>query len=228
MSGIVEINSQEIERIVYKGEPVITFKMMDSLHQRVDGRSRKTFYENKHRLIENEDYFKVPYKEWSKISGVRNSDTSQNHTVLTFLTQTGYLILVKSFQDELAWKIQRQLVKSYFVAKQIIEEKRPETNASIDVKLNRLNQLTHLVPIISKEELKRLKIEIMGDVAIRQCAHTTRIAVIMGEMNAGQSYRIVELAKKTGMNYNRCKSSIHKAYKRGALKRVCRGVYQVS
>ncbi len=36
---------------------------------------------------------------------------------MTFLTRTGYLMLVKSFNDDLAWKIQRQLVNRYFETK---------------------------------------------------------------------------------------------------------------
>lgn len=30
------------------------------------------------------------------------------------ITETGYLMLVKSFTDDLAWKVQRELVDSYF------------------------------------------------------------------------------------------------------------------
>lgn len=35
---------------------------------------------------------------------------------VTLLTKMGYLMLVKSFTDDLAWMVQRQLVKSYFEA----------------------------------------------------------------------------------------------------------------
>lgn len=30
---------------------------------------------------------------------------------VTLMTETGYLMLVKSFTDDLAWKVQRELVK---------------------------------------------------------------------------------------------------------------------
>lgn len=36
------------------------------------------------------------------------------------LTKMGYLMLVKSFTDDLAWMIQRQLVKSYFEAQNVL------------------------------------------------------------------------------------------------------------
>lgn len=38
------------------------------------------------------------------------------------MTESGYLMLVKSFTDDLAWEVQRQLVKCYFSVK---EETRP-------------------------------------------------------------------------------------------------------
>lgn len=45
-------------------------------------------------------------------------DKRQQNDV-TLLTESGYLMLVKSFTDELAWNVQRQLVKSYFRVNQI-------------------------------------------------------------------------------------------------------------
>ena len=38
---------------------------------------------------------------------------------LVLITESGYLMLVKSFTDDLAWKVQRELVKTYFRAKEI-------------------------------------------------------------------------------------------------------------
>ena len=37
---------------------------------------------------------------------------------LKLLTQTGYLMIVKSFTDDLSWAIQRELVNGYFAARQ--------------------------------------------------------------------------------------------------------------
>ena len=36
------------------------------------------------------------------------------HGDITFITESGYLMLVKSFTDELSWNVQRMLVNSYF------------------------------------------------------------------------------------------------------------------
>lgn len=39
------------------------------------------------------------------------------HGDVTLLTESGYLMLAKSFTDDLAWKVQRELVNNYFRAK---------------------------------------------------------------------------------------------------------------
>ncbi|OAD19482.1 toxin-antitoxin system, toxin component, Bro family [Candidatus Thiomargarita nelsonii] len=37
---------------------------------------------------------------------------------ITLITETGYLMLVKSFTDDLAWQVQRELVNKYFATSQ--------------------------------------------------------------------------------------------------------------
>ena len=44
------------------------------------------------------------------------------HQDIILLTESGYLMLVKSFTDDIAWSVQRQLVNSYFRVKQIISD----------------------------------------------------------------------------------------------------------
>ena len=166
-SNIVNICGQEIERIEYKRKPVITFKMMDKLHQRSEGRARKTFHEHKNRLIENDDFFKVPYKELSKILTVRNTDSSQTHNKITFLTQTGYLMLVKSFQDDRAWEVQRQLVNGYFVAKKLVEEIpiNMSEQKKISSILKNMKSLIKSEEHMTREEYLKIRRQIMGEFA---------------------------------------------------------------
>ncbi|MBS6504229.1 MAG: ORF6C domain-containing protein, partial [Clostridium sp.] len=37
------------------------------------------------------------------------------------ITESGYLMLVKSLQDDLAWKVQRELVNNYFRVKEVVQ-----------------------------------------------------------------------------------------------------------
>lgn len=117
MNDVVKIQNQEVTVKEYKGQRVITFKDIDSVHERAEGTARKRFNDNKKHMIEGEDYFVRKTDEAKKEYGI----TAPNG--LTLLTESGYLMLVKSFTDDLAWKVQRQLVKSYFMVKKIRVDK---------------------------------------------------------------------------------------------------------
>lgn len=94
----------------YQGQRVITFKDVDTLHQRPEGTARRNFSTNRGRFIEGEDYFvRNSYEAKAEFDTVAPNG-------LVLLTKMGYLMLVKSFTDDLAWMVQRQLVKSYFEA----------------------------------------------------------------------------------------------------------------
>lgn len=107
----VTINHTDLTVKEYQGQRVLTFKEIDEVHGRTEGRARKRFNDNKAHFIEGEDYF------------VRNPDEAKNEfgikapNGLTLITESGYLMLVKSFTDDLAWQVQRQLVNIYFRAK---------------------------------------------------------------------------------------------------------------
>lgn len=108
---LVKIGNADLSVKEFRGQRVVTFKDIDMLHQRVEGTAKRNFNENKNHLVENMDYFLVKPSDVLKY---------EIHTLeipnrgLTLLTESGYLMLVKSFQDDLAWKVQRELVNNYF------------------------------------------------------------------------------------------------------------------
>ena len=109
------INNTPVLVKEYGGQRVITLKDIDTVHGRPDGTARKRFNENKKRFIQGEDYFVRKTDEAAKEYGV----IAPNGLIL--ITETGYLMLVKSFTDELAWKVQRELVSSYFRTQQNVQ-----------------------------------------------------------------------------------------------------------
>lgn len=128
MSEVVTIDSKEMQIRECFGQRVVTFKDIDTVHSRPLGTSRKAFNRNKDKLQEGTDYFMLKYSNSKEKSNVHQTDIS-NVTVptrgITVLTESGYLLLVKVFDDDLAWKVQRQLVNSYFRLKEIKEEFNP-------------------------------------------------------------------------------------------------------
>lgn len=103
----VKIVGKPISVKEWHGQRVVTFKDIDTVHGRVDGTARRNFNKNKNHFIEGEDWYKIQPNEIRTV-GI----SSPNGGIV--LTETGYLMLAKSFTDDLAWKVQRQLVNSYF------------------------------------------------------------------------------------------------------------------
>lgn len=124
MENIVEINGVNLQVKMWNGQRVVTFKDIDIVHGRPDGTARKRFNDNKRHLIENEDYFKIKKSDVQK-SEKRTLEIEVPNRGITVLTESGYLLLVKSFTDDLAWKVQRQLVNNYFKFKEVMENLQP-------------------------------------------------------------------------------------------------------
>ncbi|NBI73597.1 ORF6N domain-containing protein [Clostridiaceae bacterium] len=169
MSGkVVKVNNQNVAIKDFNGQRVVTFKDIDTVHERADGTARKRFNDNKKHFVEGEDYF------------VRKTDEAQREygiaapNGLTLITESGYLMLVKSFTDDLAWNVQRQLVKSYFKAVQQNEAKRKVQSGRLS--LSSVNMMVKNVmgtlerakvePVYIAAEVKRLYTELGYEVKI--------------------------------------------------------------
>lgn len=106
------INGSYLPVREYNGQRVITFKDIDTVHQRPSGTARKRFNDNKKHFIEGLDYFVRKTDEALKEFGIK----APNGLIL--IAESGYLMIVKSFTDDLSWNVQRQLVTAYFKAKE--------------------------------------------------------------------------------------------------------------
>lgn len=127
----ITINKTEVSVKEYQGNRVVTFKDIDTVHGRSDGTARKRFNDNKERFIENVDYFMIKRSD-NQMSEKRTFGFEVPNRGLTLITESGYLMLVKSFTDDLAWDVQRQLVNTYF--RVAIQSKADTINLSIKQK----------------------------------------------------------------------------------------------
>lgn len=90
------------------------------------------------------------------------------------MTESGYLMLVKSFTDDLAWEVQRKLVKSYFKAADTFENMSTELKAVIVVDQRvtkiekRVDHLENDIPLYGSEadelsrKVKKRGVEVLG------------------------------------------------------------------
>lgn len=124
MNEVITIENTEMQVKEYNGKRVVTFKDIDAVHQRAVGTAKRNFNKNKKHFIDGEDYIKVCVDEIRTNKIMNISNKARNDVVL--ITESGYLMLAKSFTDDLSWQVQRCLVNNYFnkpfVAQQTISD----------------------------------------------------------------------------------------------------------
>ncbi len=124
MNELIHIGNSDISIKEYKGQRVVTLKDVDMVHERPGGTAKRNFNTNKKRFIEGVDFFLVSSDEirTSHIFPISNNDYMDK----ILLTEQGYLMLVKSFTDDLAWDVQRQLVNGYFKVRKLANDLSPQ------------------------------------------------------------------------------------------------------
>lgn len=118
MAELVKIEGTELAIREYNGQRVVTFKDIDTVHQRPSGTARKTFNRNRSRFEVDKHYFMLQLGAENanvRLTDIRNIVVPSRG--ITVLTERGYLMLVKAFTDDLSWKVQDELISGYFKAK---------------------------------------------------------------------------------------------------------------
>ncbi|MDV7025230.1 ORF6N domain-containing protein [Atlantibacter subterranea] len=108
----VTINNKQLPAVEYRGQRVVTFAMIDEVHNRPQDTARAAFNRNREHFIAGVDYEELG-------SDVLRTDLPEG-TFSKFapsgivIFESGYLMLTKPFNDPLSWQVQRELVNSYF------------------------------------------------------------------------------------------------------------------
>ena len=119
MAELVKIEDTELAIREYNGQRVVTFKDIDTVHKRPTGTAKNAFRRNRKHFIDGIDYFVLSSRENSKVHETYLSNISIPTRGITVLTESGYLMIVKAFTDDLSWQVQRQLVNTYFKVKEL-------------------------------------------------------------------------------------------------------------
>ena len=155
---IVKINNTDLSVKEFNGQRVVTFKDIDMLHERVEGTAKRNFNEHKKHLIKDVDYFEVKQSDFQKYE-IRTLEIPNRG--LTLITESGYLMLVKSLQDDLAWKVQRELVNNYFRVKEIVQAK-PTCIEDVLIQSLQEMKVVKQTAIEAKEEAAKSREEIQA------------------------------------------------------------------
>jgi len=118
MNAMVTINNTNLSVLEYKDSPVVTFDMMDKVHERPEGTAGRNFRSNKKRFTEGRHFHNIGRDE-IRLDLWKSFGFSKFAATGVLITERGYLLLVKSFTDDLAWEVQEKLIDGYFRAKEI-------------------------------------------------------------------------------------------------------------
>ena len=111
---LVSVGNNQIPLVTYRDQPVVTFAMIDQVHGKAEGQARVNFSKNRERFSEGKHFYIVDYSQ-KYLLDTFGIDVPPRG--LTLITERGYLKLVKTFSDDLAWDVQDQLIDGYFRAK---------------------------------------------------------------------------------------------------------------
>lgn len=101
----------------WKGNRVLTMIDVDTLHGKVNGKAYRNFQNNRRKFAESVDYYKVSCNEVRQLISdtVRADGKKANYPRgAVLLTESGYMLLVKSFRDKLSVEIQKKVIDEYF------------------------------------------------------------------------------------------------------------------
>lgn len=183
---------------------ILSSKDIDQCHNRVDGTARKRFNDNKVHFIEGVDFYTINQPSEIRTLGIKRPQGGVPNSV-TLITESGYLMLVKSFTDDLAWDVQRQLVNTYFR----VEKHKADDTLKTQIQQERakamlLNaQYRMLKLLMDKPELQKLSpaaVETLGIKATEQI-----IGAGLGEYlpEVEKSYSATEVGNAYGITANK-------------------------
>lgn len=121
MNSLVKIENQELQVKEFNGQRVVTFKDVAKVHEVDFENVKRNFTNNKHHFIEGQDFYSISRNEFRENFSPNEKLIGNPNVKMVLLTESGYLMAVKSLTDDLAWKVQRQLVNCYFKVKEEIK-----------------------------------------------------------------------------------------------------------
>lgn len=157
MTNKMIILNEEIEIKEYNNERVITAWDISRLHGRDVREITQNFNYVKEKMILNEDYFIISKENISESKILIQDFIPNNVKEITLFTESGYLLLAKTFTDERSWNIQRKLVKSYFKLKELKDK---VESGELEIKNTQLKEINDKPTELQQYNLKRAELMI--------------------------------------------------------------------
>lgn len=188
----ITIQNTQLPVVEYLDRRVVTFSMIDIVHGRPDGTASRNFRENREHFIEGEDYAELGSKEIRRDLPFDTFSKFAPSGIVLF--ESGYLMVVKSLTDSLAWQVQRDLVNSYFRQRQ--QQRQP------------LSEIEMIAAMAADAVRQQKRISLVEDQV--EAVTETIENIKRGSVPAGWlGYSVLKI--KSGMTPSKCKTLV-KAY----------------
>ncbi|MGE0971844.1 ORF6N domain-containing protein [Klebsiella sp. WOUb02] len=127
----ISVQLKQLPALEFNSLRVVTFAMIDTAHRRPKGTAKASFSRHRSRFVLGRHFFELT---GDVIRTQLLSEFFPKHTRKGIvITEMGYLLLVKPFQDDLSWLVQEELVNAYF--------RRPEVVTFQHIELPSLEEL---------------------------------------------------------------------------------------
>lgn len=174
----VTINQTALTIKEHQSQRVVTLKEIDTVHRRPEGTARRNFTTNRAHFIEGVDFFTITQPDEIRSLGLERPQGGTPDKV-TLVTESGYLMLVKSFTDDLAWAVQRQLVNTYFRA--------TDHHVTLEAMIADPNTTIKLLTALKNEQEHRKELEAQAEanapkVVFADAVTASHTSILIGEL----------------------------------------------
>lgn len=103
--------------ITHQGQRCVTLELIERLHERAKGTAKCAFRRRKDKFVLGKHYYVITLRELRDLGMLnipKSPERGNPNQEVILLTEKGYLLLVKTFDDDLAWAVQEELIDGYF------------------------------------------------------------------------------------------------------------------
>lgn len=111
----MSINNVDIQQIIYKDQPVVTFQMIAEVHSISVENVYKSFKRHEGRFTLGKHFYLVEKAEL-------DLESSGTLSTIHLFTMKGYRLLTKPMRDERSWQVQEQMIDDYFALREQVSQ----------------------------------------------------------------------------------------------------------
>ena len=145
----ISIQLKQLPALEFNSQRVVTFSMIDTAHQRPKGTAKAAFGRHRSRFVKGRHYFELT--EYVLRTQLFAEFFPKHTRKGIVITEMGYLLLVKPFQDDLSWLVQEELVNAYFRRPEVVTFNHVELPSLAELAAMPVSDAMNIVELADKD-----------------------------------------------------------------------------